>query len=52
MCARWHLKGDCYNNCLRVISHVTNDKIPDNKRAEMVGFLTKCRDEIAKKKLA
>jgi hypothetical protein len=31
MCTRWHLKGDCYDNCLRVISHVTNDKIPDNK---------------------
>jgi hypothetical protein len=23
MCARWHIKGDCYDNCARVISHIT-----------------------------
>jgi hypothetical protein len=27
MCARWHLKGNCFNNCSRAISHVRNDKI-------------------------
>jgi hypothetical protein len=31
MCTRWHLKGDCYNNCARAVSHVTNNNIPDNK---------------------
>ncbi len=50
MCARRHLKGDCYNNCARAISHVTNDNIPDKKRAEFFTFLSKCREEIAKKK--
>ena len=37
MCARWHIKGDCYDNCTRVTSHVTKDKIPADKKA---GFLT------------
>ncbi len=50
MCARWQLKGDCYDNCARVVSHVTNDNIPDKKRAEFLTFLSKCREEIAKKK--
>jgi hypothetical protein len=31
MCARWHIKGDCYNNCSRTISHVMNDNISNNK---------------------
>jgi hypothetical protein len=50
MCTRWHLKGDCYDNCARAVSHVTNDNIPDKKRAEFLTFLSKCRKEIAKKK--
>jgi hypothetical protein len=49
MCTRWHLKGDCYDNCARAVSHVTNNNIPDNKRAEFFTFLSKCRKEIAKK---
>ncbi len=31
MCARWHIKGDCYDNCARVISHVTKDEIAADK---------------------
>jgi hypothetical protein len=52
MCARFHIKGDCFDNCTRKESHVTNDKIPDDKRAAMTEFLAKCRAEIAKKKSA
>jgi hypothetical protein len=52
MCARWHIKGDCFDNCMRKESHVANDKIPDDKRAAMTAFLVKCRAEIAKKKSA
>jgi hypothetical protein len=33
MCARWHIKGDCYNNCSREISHITNNNIPNDKQA-------------------
>jgi hypothetical protein len=50
MCASWHLKGDCYNNCARAVSHVTTNNIPDNKQAEFLTFLSKCREEIGKKK--
>jgi hypothetical protein len=50
MCTRWHLKGDFYDNCARAVSHVTNNNIPDKKRAEFLTFLSKCRKEIAKKK--
>jgi hypothetical protein len=50
MCARWHLKGNCFDNCSRAISHVMNDKFPDNKRAAFLTFLTKCPKEIVKKK--
>lgn len=52
MCARWHIKGDCYDNCSRKDSHVPNDKIPDDKRAAMTEFIAKCRAEIGKKKSA
>jgi len=52
MCARWHIKGDCFDNCTRKESHVTNDKVGDDKRASMKNFLAKCREEIAKKKSA
>jgi hypothetical protein len=31
MCARWHLKGNCYYNCTRAVSHVTNNSISDKK---------------------
>jgi hypothetical protein len=43
MCARWHIKGDCYDNCARVTSHITKDKIPANKKAGFLTFMKKCR---------
>ncbi len=43
MCARWHIKGNCYDNCARVTSHVTKDKIPPNKYAGFLTFMKKCR---------
>ncbi len=43
MCARWHIKGDCYDNCTRVTSHVTKDKIPANKKESFLTFMKKCR---------
>jgi hypothetical protein len=43
MCARWHIKGDCYDNCTRVTSHVTKDKIPADKKAGFLTFMKKCR---------
>jgi hypothetical protein len=48
MCARWHIKGDCFDNCARVISHVSKQKIPADKKADFLTFMSKCR-EAAKK---
>jgi hypothetical protein len=42
MCARWHIKGDCYNNCQCIASHVRKDKIPVDKKAHMLTFMKKC----------
>jgi hypothetical protein len=50
MYVRWHLKGDYYDNCARAVSHMMNDNIPDKKQAEFFTFLSKCGEEIAKKK--
>jgi hypothetical protein len=48
MCARWHIKGDCFDNCARAISHVSKQKIPPDKKADFLTFMSKCR-EAAKK---
>lgn len=45
MCARWHIKGDCFENCLRAISHVPKDQIPAEKKAAMLSFMAKCRSD-------
>ena len=52
MCARFHIKGDCFDNCTRKERHVTNDNILDDKRAAMKEFFAKCHAEIAKEKSA
>jgi hypothetical protein len=31
VCTRWHLKGDCYDNFARAVSHVINNNIPNKK---------------------
>ncbi len=43
ICARWMIKGDCFDNCARSASHVTKDKIPSEKKASFLSFMTKCR---------
>lgn len=45
MCIRWHLKGNCYDNCSRKESHVPASEIPSAKLAEAKAFLAKCRSE-------
>ena len=44
MCVRWHVKGDCFEDCEHAASHVKADKIPSDKLAAMKKFLAKCRD--------
>ena len=42
MCARWHINSDCYDNCTQVASHVTNGKIPAEKKESFLAFMSKC----------
>jgi hypothetical protein len=35
MCARWHLKRDCYDNCARAVSHMTNNNIHNEKTSRI-----------------
>ena len=44
MCARWFIKGDCYDNCSRKASHVSKDDLPADRKASFLGFMKKCRD--------
>ncbi len=48
ICARWMIKGDCYDNCAQNASHVTKDKIPSEKKMNFLTFMKKCRDAVAK----
>jgi hypothetical protein len=43
ICARWMIKGDCFDTCARSASHVTKDKIPSDKKASFLAFMKKCR---------
>jgi hypothetical protein len=50
MCAHWHIKGDCYDNCARAVSHMSKDNIPSNKRESFLTFMKGCRIECKKNK--
>ena len=45
MCTRFHILGNCFDNCDRKESHVPKDQIPAAKVAEMCAFIAKCRGE-------
>jgi hypothetical protein len=42
MCTRWHIKGDCFDDCSRKESHVGKDKIPADKKANFLTYMSKC----------
>ncbi len=44
MCVRWHIKGNCNNNCSCAISHVSKENILMEKRANFLTFMKKCRE--------
>jgi hypothetical protein len=50
MCARWHIKGDCYDNCAQAVSHVFKDNILNDKRELFLTFMKGCRNECKKNK--
>ena len=43
MCTRWHIRGDCFNDCQSRASHVGKDKIPRDKKEEMKKYINKVR---------
>ncbi len=43
MYTRWNIKGVCYDNCARFVSHVAKDKIPADKKEIFLTFMSKCR---------
>ena len=43
MCARWHIKGDCFSTCQRAISHVPCSKIPPKQKKDFLIFMGECR---------
>jgi hypothetical protein len=44
MCARWHIKGDCFDDCSRKEIHVGKDKIPAEKKASFLIYMSKCHE--------
>jgi hypothetical protein len=45
MCARWHIRGECFVDCNNKASHVGACAVPPAKRKEFKAYLTKiCRE--------
>ena len=44
MCARWHIKGDCFDTCPCTLSHVPGSKITPKQKEAFLGFMKKCRE--------
>ena len=45
MCARFHIKGDCFSDCRYIDSHVACNKIPSAQKSDMIKYLKKVRRE-------
>jgi hypothetical protein len=44
MCARWHIKGDCFNTCPCALSHVPGSKIMPKQKEAFLGFMKRCQE--------
>jgi hypothetical protein len=44
MCARWHIKGDCFPGCKHAESHVPKEEVPRDKELAMRKYIKKVRD--------
>jgi hypothetical protein len=42
MCARWHIKGNCFDTCPCALSHVPGSKITPKQKKAFLGFMKKC----------
>ena len=45
MCARWHIKGDCFQGCKNADSHVPKEEVPRDKELAMRKYVKKVRDD-------
>jgi hypothetical protein len=45
MCIKWHIHGECFDNCDRKENHVPKKDIPPAKVKEMCAFMVECRSE-------
>jgi len=45
MCPRWHIKGDCFEDCAHAASHVSDDEVSEEKREEFRYYLEKVRND-------
>lgn len=45
MCARFHIKKYCFEDCKQADSHVSKDKIPAEKKSAFLTFMKQCRKE-------
>ncbi len=45
MCVKWHIHGECFDNCDRKESHMLKEDIPSAKVKEMCAFMVECRSE-------
>jgi len=43
MCARWHVRGNCFKDCKNKDSHVGKDKITNEKKEGMLKYIKKVR---------
>ena len=43
MCARFHINGDCFDDCNNKESHVSADKIPADRKNAMKEYMKKVR---------
>jgi hypothetical protein len=45
MCIKWHIHGECYDNCDRKESSIAKEDILPAKMKEMCAFMAKCHSE-------
>jgi hypothetical protein len=38
MCPKWHVHSHCFDDCAIGESHVTKNKVPPEKKAEMLAW--------------
>jgi hypothetical protein len=45
MCARWHIRGECFVNCNNKASHIGASAVPQAKKDNFQAYITKVHQE-------